>query len=204
VTGAREVPFGDLRIRCDDAVLSPRSWTLAQASWAVELAADLPSGPALELCAGAGQIGLAFAHATGRDLVQVDRNPRACELARENAVAAGVSSDVRCGDLLGALADDERFPVILADPPYIPSEEIGRFPDDPTMAIDGGRDGLEVARVCVAAIARHLTPDGAAVLQLGGAHQHAPLAPAIRDHGLVVAGERDHGPDRSLVHLRHA
>ena len=196
--------FGDLSIRFDDAVLEPRPWTLAQAEWAADLAAALPDGPALELCAGAGQIGLAFARLSGRSLVQVDANPRACELARANAHAAGVEADVRCGDLHEAVQPDERFTLILADPPYIPSAHLHRFARDPVLAIDGGDDGLDVARTCLALIARHLRRDGDAVLQLGGVHQHDALTGELGRCGLVAVEARRFAEDRSLVHLRHA
>ncbi|MBI2244007.1 MAG: methyltransferase, partial [Nocardioides sp.] len=50
--------FGPLRITFDGRVLRPRPWTAAQSEWAAEILADAPAGPVLELCAGAGQIGL--------------------------------------------------------------------------------------------------------------------------------------------------
>ena len=53
--------FGGLAIAYDARVLSPRTWTLHQSLWALELLEQLPDGPILELCAGAGQIGLAVA-----------------------------------------------------------------------------------------------------------------------------------------------
>jgi release factor glutamine methyltransferase len=201
MSGEQTIAFGDLDIHYDDAVLRPRPWTLAQSEWGAELAAGLPEGKVLELCAGAGQIGLAFARATGRLLVQVDLDPHACELARANAAAAGIETEVRCGPLLDVLAPDERFPLILADPPYIPSDELHRFEHDPQLAIDGGRDGLDLARACLTVIQRHLLARGAAVLQLGGQHQHVALQPELAGFGLAAAGERLCGEDRSLLLL---
>ncbi|MEN3273049.1 MAG: hypothetical protein V7636_1810, partial [Actinomycetota bacterium] len=58
--------FGGLEIAFDDGVLTPRPWTIEQSQWAIELLHALPDGPVLELCCGAGQIGLVVAHATGR------------------------------------------------------------------------------------------------------------------------------------------
>jgi methylase of polypeptide subunit release factors len=199
MTSTHTIAFGDLEIRYDDGVLRPRPWTLAQAEWAAELAAGMPDGPALELGAGAGQIGLAFARVTGRQLVQVDVDPHACELALANAATAAIETEMRCGDMVDVVAADERFPLILADPPYIPSAELHRFEDDPPLAIDGGDDGLTLARRCVEVIARHLLPGGAAVLQLGGVHQHEALAPELSRHRLRAAGERIYGDDRSLL-----
>ena len=91
----RSQVFGPLVVRYDERVLTPRPWTLMQSLWAAELAAQATAGPILELCAGAGQIGLAAAALTGRALVQVEADPVAADYARTNAAAAGRDSHGR-------------------------------------------------------------------------------------------------------------
>lgn len=187
----RRARFGPLEITFDDEVLEPRPWTLDQSRWAISLLEDLPGGPVLELCAGAGQIGLVVARDTGRPLVQVDVDARACTHARTNAERAGLASDVRCGDLQEAVAADERFPLVLADPPYIPSDEVGDLPGDPHDAIDGGADGLDIARTCLAVAAAHLLDGGVVLLQLGSVEQADLLGPEAADHGLAILQVRE-------------
>jgi len=188
-------PFGPLQIAYDGDLLRPRAWTIEQSRWAIELEPTVPAGPILELCCGAGQIGLVAAHATGRPIVQVDDVDEACAYAAINARAAGVDSDVRCARLTTALRDGERFPLVLADPPYVPSGETDRFDDDPDHAIDGGPDGLDVARTCLDVARRHLAPGGAIVLQLGGVDQQTTL-------GLEGCEHREFADDRVLVLVR--
>ncbi len=53
-----QMDFGHLRIAYDARVLTPRPWTEAQSTWAAEVMTDAPEGPVLEVCCGAGQIGL--------------------------------------------------------------------------------------------------------------------------------------------------
>ena len=65
--------------------------------------------------------------------------------------------------------------MIVADPPWVRRQEIGRFPEDPLLAIDGGDDGLDVARLCLDVIAGHLLPGGSALLQLGTVAQAETL-----------------------------
>ena len=89
-----DVDFGGLTITFDDRVLRPRDWTLAQSTWAAELLATAPAGPVLELFAGVGHIGLAAVASTDRELVMVDLNPAAVELARCNIDTAGLASRV--------------------------------------------------------------------------------------------------------------
>lgn len=200
----RTTDFGGMTITYDDDVLEPRPWTLAQARWAAELLADLPDGPVLELCAGAGQIGLAVGRATGRSLVQVDVEPKACEHARRNADAAGVTVDVRCGDLEQVVGEHERFPLVLADPPYVPTGEVDDLPDDPDEAVDGGEDGLDLVRRCLRVAAIHLDDGGVVLLQLGGPGQTEAVTAESPGYGLDVVTSQTHGGDRSLVLLRRA
>lgn len=200
--------FGPLDITYDERVLAPRPWTLAQSTWAAELLGTAGSaagdGPLLELCAGAGQIGLAAAALSGRQVVLVDASAPACELARANAAAAGMGGqvEVRHGAMDRVLEPGELFDLVLADPPYLPSADTDQFPEDPLTAIDGGGDGLDLARLCLDVGARHLRPGRPLLLQLRDEAQAdrlsreltdsaAPLLAAVAvrtvlDHGVVL------------------
>jgi len=197
--------FGPVDITYDERVMTPRPWTLAQSEWAAELAADLPSGPLLELCGGAGHIGLAAVVLSGRDLVQVDADEVAVSYARANAARAGLGDrvDVRHARLDEALGDDERFPLVLADPPYLPGADVGLFPKDPVTAIDGGPDGLDLVRACLEVAARHLAPAGRLLLQVrdeAQAEEVASLLPGVAP--LEVVEHRTVADPGALVLLR--
>jgi methylase of polypeptide subunit release factors len=165
--------FDGLSIEHGPDVLTPRAWTAVQAQWATTLLAGLPCGPVLELCCGAGQIGLLVARATSRRLVQVDADAAACRLAARNARANGLSArvEVRHSRVECAARPSERFSLVLADPPYVPSAETAAYPQDPLLAIDGGTDGLDIARACVTAAELLLLGGGLLVLQLRDAEQ---------------------------------
>jgi release factor glutamine methyltransferase len=199
----RTVGFGPLSIDYDDRVLRPREWTTRQAVWAANLLADAPDGPVLELCSGAGQIGLLTARLSHRPLVCVDVDPLACDYARANAVAAGLGDrvEVRAAELEAGPAPDERFPLVLADPPWVPRAETGRYPEDPLRAIDGGPDGMDLAWRCLAVAARHVHPDGHVLLQLGTAAQTERLGDAPVGGALRVAGSQVYEGQGVLVHL---
>jgi methylase of polypeptide subunit release factors len=172
------IAFSHLTIEYDARVLEPRPWTAMQSRWAAELIPEAPVGRVLELCAGAGHIGLLAIALASRPLVCVDLNPAACELARRNAELAGLAADVevRCGDLADVVPPGEEFGVVIADPPWVPAAETSRFPEDPLLAIDGGDDGLTVARLCLR-VATASTADGGHVLiQLGTQEQARQLA----------------------------
>lgn len=176
------IRIGRLDISYDDRVLRPRPWTAAQSEWAAQILRDAPAGPVLELCSGAGHIGLLAVADSDRRLIAVDADPVACEFGRANAAAAGMADrvEIRNAPLTEALRPDERFPVIVADPPWVPSAGTGAYPADPLSAIDGGADGLALARQCLEVARAHLAPDGVMLLQLGDLQQAGELADDLR------------------------
>lgn len=202
----RSIRIDGLVVEYDDRVLEPRPWTALQSRWAVELLADAAPGPVLELCTGAGHIGLLVAAATDRSLVAVDLDPVACAFARHNAEGAGVAHrvEVRESPLATAPLPGEEFALVLADPPWVPSAEIGRFPDDPTTAIDGGPAGLDVAHACVEVAATCLVPGGSLLLQLGTQAQADRVAAAAVTGGGWREGARRTAARGVVLQLQRA
>ncbi len=174
--------FGGHHLVTEPALLRPRAWTLAQSLWARDLLACVPEGPVLELCAGAGHIGLVAVHDSGRTLVSVDRHPVAAACTRANADRLGMADRVetRRSDVDEALEDGESFALVIADPPWVRHSCVTDHPEDPPDAIDGGEDGLDVARRCLEVAGRRLLPGGAALLQLGDSDQ--PVALTLPTH----------------------
>ena len=200
---SRRVRFGHLEIEYDDRVLAPRDWTRQQSAWAAELLEDLPAGDVLEICAGAGHIGLLAVAGTGRRLVQVDADETACAYARANAARAGGSVDVRHGWMEDALDPEEPFTLVIADPPWVRSDETDQHAEDPLSAIDGGADGLDGVRGCLAVISRHLVRDGAAILQVGDEDQALGVAKHLTNHPELALEVDEHRvlDGGALVHL---
>lgn len=194
------VDFGGLRIAFDSRLLRPRDWTRAQSTWAADLLAHVPAGDVLELCSGVGHIGLLALHEAtragswdrARRLVCVDLDPSATQYVASNAEDAGVADQVqmRTGPMLEVLAPHDRFVCIIADPPWVPSDQTAQFPGDPVVAIDGGADGLRVTRQCLLAIERHLATGGVALLQLGPGDEQADAVTGLLAVTGLMAGER--------------
>lgn len=183
--------FGGLEIVFDSRVLRPRPWTAQQSRWAAELMMTAPEGPVLELCSGAGQIGLLAVRLEPRVLVCVDSNPVACGFARRNARSAGLQElvQVREHDIATAVAEGERFALVIADPPWVPHSDIGQHPADPPEAVDGGPDGLDLARTCLDTASRHLVTGGLVLLQLGTREQAQSLVRSDSTYADLVLTE---------------
>ena len=218
-TGQAEEPiesvrFGPLLVACDDDVLRPRPWTLMQAEWAAELLGSMPPGDVLELFAGAGHIGLVAVLRTGRRLVQVDADVRACGFARRNARDAGLADrvEVVCTDLdgvAGAFPPSRSFPLVIADPPWVRSGDTDDNPEDPESAIDGGPDGLDVVRDCLEVLGPLLAAPGEVLLQVGGRDHVTAVEAHVRGRpalGLTVVEHRlpEDGSEGAVVRLARA
>ncbi len=166
--------------RVDRRVLVPRPETelLVEAA----LPALPEGGAALDLCTGTGCIGITLAlERPGARVTAVDLSPEALAVAKENAAALGAAVDLLQGDLFGPVPPEARFHVIASNPPYVPSGELPGLSrevrQEPALALDGGPDGLAVARRLVAEAPGRLLPGGALLVELH--ESHAEALPAL-------------------------
>jgi len=146
--------FGGLRIRLRPGVFVPRRRTELLVRRASRLVA--PGAVTLDLCCGSGAVGAALLAADpSLRLYAVDIDPAATACARDNIEPRG--GLVFTGDLFEPLPGElrGRIDLIVANAPYVPTEEIHRMPSEARVheariALDGGVDGLEVQRRLVA------------------------------------------------------
>jgi methylase of polypeptide subunit release factors len=167
----RECTFGPLTVGYDDQVLAPRPWTLLQSERAAHHLSTAPDGVIVELHCGAGHIGQAAAALSRRRVVQIDDSAAACSWSSHNAARNRVRAAIVRADIASIPLRAGQGALVLADPPYVPSDETSRFPEDPEHAIDGGGDGLDGFRACLPVAARLLQPGGMLVLQVWGPDQ---------------------------------
>ena len=178
--------FRGLRINVDARVLVPRPETEELAGLAADYLRPLP-GPltALDYGAGSGAIGLWLAREfPGLRVTAAEKSSRAIACARANARALGLCASVnflRAETLAGVRG---RFNIIVSNPPYIPTRVIdGLSPEvlsEPRMALDGGGDGLGIARMLIAMAPGRLKKGGALLMELGG-NQAKNLLAAMPD-----------------------
>jgi ribosomal protein L3 glutamine methyltransferase len=166
--------FAGLHFACDERAIIPRS---PVAEVILDSFRPWYSGPAptriLDLCCGGGCIGLAAAYYhpdVSVDLVDLD--PGALALASENIASYELRERVRAiqSDLFSAL-EQERYDVILSNPPYVDAADIASMPaeyhHEPELALASGADGLDLTRRILAQAHNHLTPEGLLLLEVG-------------------------------------
>jgi release factor glutamine methyltransferase len=192
LTGRKE--FLGRSFRVDGRVLVPRPETEEVAEAA--LAALPEGGAALDLCTGSGCIAVSLALGrAGARVAAADVSPEALAVARQNASALGAAVEWLEGDLYDPVPAGRFFDVVVSNPPYVPSGELAGLSREvrrePVLALDGGRDGLDVLRRVVAGAPARLVPGGALVVEIH--ESHADAVPRLcREAGLApVALHRD-------------
>lgn len=173
------------------AVLDPRPDTETLIDAALRI---LPrDARILDLGTGSGAILLTLlaerGDATG---VGVDVSPDALAVARRNAVACGVAGRAELveGSWFGPVTGT--FDLIVSNPPYITRADIAALdPDvrcfDPTLALDGGSDGLEAYRAIAAGAGRVLSAIGHILVEIG-AGQETDVNVIFANAGFASAG----------------
>jgi len=163
----------------------------------------------VDLCCGSGAVGAALLATIGRlDVHAVDIEPVAVRCARRNLAGAG--GRVYEGDLYAPLPERlrGRVDVIVANAPYVPSDSIRLMPPEarlhePSTALDGGADGLDVQRRVAEDAAGWLAPGGHLLIETSEQQASETFAVVTRggfvarvvhseeQGGTVVVGTRD-------------
>ena len=170
ITGRRGFWSFDLEVT--PATLIPRPET----ELLVELALDkLPAKRAsrvADLGTGSGAIALAVARECPRaQVVATDASAQALAVAQRNAKRLGVANVTFVqGDWFAPLAD-QRFDVIVSNPPYIEADDPhlaqGDLRFEPASALASGHDGLDDIRRIVADARAHLEAGGWLMMEHG-------------------------------------
>jgi len=173
IVGFRE--FYGLRLRVSPAVLIPRPETEILVTTALEWLGNAPGTRVLDLCTGSGAITLAVArNAPGATVVGTDLSQEALEVARQNSLDNALESRVewRRGDLWDAVGADERFDLILANPPYVSENDFATLEPnvrdyEPRVALVAPGEGLAILRRIAEGAPAHLLPRGALGMEIG-------------------------------------
>jgi protein-L-isoaspartate O-methyltransferase len=156
----RLTPVDDLLVASDnpqlDSIEIPEDFVMPPAVTSMQLAwAAIPSRSrnTLDLGTGSGYLGL-IASRFSEQVIATDRNLRAGQLARFNALLNGVDTlDSRVGDLFEPV-QNERFDLILSNPPFVIT------PKRRLMFRDSGIRGDEFCRRLIREMPSHLNDDG--------------------------------------------
>jgi len=203
--------FRQLELKVGPGVFVPRFETEVVTQLAVDAlkAVTSDSPVAVDLATGSGAIALSLATEVPYSKVHaVELSVDALVFTRENFARYAPTADLRQGDLADAFQDlNGQVDVLISNPPYIPDEMIPIYPEvhlhDPSLALYGGSDGLDLIRKVESTARRLLRLGGSLVIEhadmQGKAVQELLLASGWR----LVATHKDlAGRDRATTGIR--
>jgi release factor glutamine methyltransferase len=172
LVGHRE--FFSLEMQVNSAVLIPRPDSETLVVEALALLAGVASPRVLDLCTGSGCLAIAvaknqpLAHVTATDV-----SSEALAVAAKNVERHQLADRVQLlpGNLWQAIPEGAPpFDVIVSNPPYITSAELGTLQADvaryePRLALDGGSDGLDFLQPILLGAPARLRPHGGLLVE---------------------------------------
>ncbi|ABB30624.1 protein-(glutamine-N5) methyltransferase, release factor-specific [Geobacter metallireducens RCH3] len=176
VLGTQE--FCGLDFAVTPAVLIPRHDTEVLVEEALRRAPH--AATVLDIGVGSGCIAVALAkNLPDAQVWGVEQSAGAITLARQNVERHGVRVILCAGSLFEPFAD-QRFDLIVSNPPYIPTADLDTLQPEvreyePRAALDGGADGLDFYRIIVPAALEHLNAGGWLMVELGIGQAEAVL-----------------------------
>ena len=166
----------------------------------------------LEIGTGSGAVAVSLAkELPGVSVIATDYSFDALRIAKKNAEKCQVIKNVNflAGDIFGPFKNDRDLSdMVISNPPYIPDHVIQNLPPEvrdfePVMALDGGKDGLDLYRRIIPQAARYLKKDGYLLLEIGE-NQEKKVTRMVRETGCFTQCSiiRDLGGNNRVVKTR--
>ena len=164
--------FRNLELFVGPGVFVPRPETEIVAQFAITALKEIPNEPiAVDLCTGSGAIAISMATEVPNSKVYAwELNPESEPWLRKNTrgnvelVMADIAADHKLFSELEGVVD-----VVISNPPYIPNDAVPRDPEvrlhDPSLALYGGVDGMDIMRVVSRRALQLLKPGGLLVVE---------------------------------------
>ncbi len=167
--------FADLTFYVDQRVLIPRSpiAELIKKRCMPWLGSDYAEH-ILDLCTGSACIAVACAHYFPEARVDaIDLCQRALEVAEINVKKHDLQDRINFyqGNLFSALPEQHKYDVIISNPPYVDHSDMLALPPEylhePTIALTGGSDGLDIVKCILSQAKNYLKPEGILIVEVG-------------------------------------
>ena len=164
--------FMKLNFYVDENVLIPQPDTEILVEKVIKSIDIMENIEILDMCTGSGCIGISLAkNIKNTKVTLVDISKEAIEIAKKNAIQNGVENKVTFiqSDMFENVKG--KFDIIVSNPPYIKTDIIQtldkQVQNEPHIALDGGKDGLDFYKILINEAHKYLKKDGKIFLEIG-------------------------------------
>ena len=157
----------------DENVLIPQPDTEILVEEVLKLAQAKKNCTILDMCTGSGCIGISLAKRLQKDvqITLVDISNKALKVAEKNAINNKVNVQLIQSDMFNNIDTSKKYDIIVSNPPYIETDEIlnlnKQVQNEPHLALDGGKDGLDFYRIFANEAYKYLNKGGYLCLEIG-------------------------------------
>ena len=152
-------------------VLIPRPETELLVTKGIELIKENNLNNVLDIGTGSGCIACTIAKNTNATVLGVDISSDALRIALDNVTRLGINNRAvfRKSDLFSKIRAEEKFDMIISNPPYIPlgTELEPELKHEPSIALFANENGLELYRKIVSEAPNFLNENGWLIFELG-------------------------------------
>ena len=156
----------------DKNVLIPRPETELLVEKVIEQIKKNDYHSVLDIGCGSGVIGITINAETGAHVVMLDISKGAIKIAKKNVKKHAKNIKILHSDLYNKLKPQNKFDVIVSNPPYITSEDMTKLDKEvknfePHEALWGGNDGLYYYKKIIEKAKQFLNNDGLIAFEVG-------------------------------------
>ena len=165
--------FGD-KYYIDENCLIPRCDTERVVEEVISSLKNKDNAYIADLCTGSGCIAISsLKRCKNASGIGIDISEGAIKIAKRNATENNVSDRVEfvCDDIFNIDLEQNKFDVIVSNPPYIPTKDLDSLDEyvkmEPITALDGGLDGMDFYNFIVSNFSSNLKNDGKFIFEIG-------------------------------------
>lgn len=201
--------FMGFDFKVGDGVLIPRDDTEVAANLCLDYLKNRPNAEAIDLCAGSGALCVALSKLGKAEFTAVELSGKAFNFLKKNIKLNNADVTAVQGDVFECCKNFEngRFDLIVSNPPYIKTDEIKTLQPEvgfePSLALDGGNDGLIFYRSIIKNWSSKLKSGGALVFELGEG-QAEYVSGLMSDSGYINIETADDlgGTKRAIIGIK--
>ena len=194
--------FMGLSFYVNENVLIPQPDTEILVEESIDLINKFNAKKVLDLCTGSGAIAISIKNNCHMvDVIGIDISEEALEVAMKNAKFINVDVNFQKSDMFENI--NEKFDIIISNPPYIENEVIKTLPkevqNEPYIALAGGENGLDFYKIIARDAKKYLNENGIVAVEIGYNQKDSVINLFEKEGYREIYSKKDFGQNDRIV-----